>query len=306
MREEALGRLPLLAAASVGEALVRWAMAEQHAGRAVGHVSLSGITINAAGGLSVTRSNDEPLAPELTAGEAPDTLSDIYWWGATLYQLLTGQPPDELQPTPPSTLNPAVDGALDALILSALAHDAAQRPYAWKGVHAELLGFFELIESPPSLDELTAHAKTLPCVPAMHAVPTSPPVQATPRAARYLGDDDTLEEDNFEYSSEFAAWRHHHPALQWVKATLSDMRGQVGAAVLAVVLLAWALWPAAPQPRPEAKPSPAAAQRTATARTVTATPVLVEVSAKPAPYRIVSKVPSEARTSNVALKTTEN
>ncbi len=305
MREEALGRLPLLAAVSVGEALVRWAMAEQLAGRAVGHVNLAGITVNAAGGLSVTRSDEEPLAPELTVGEAPDTLCDIYWWGTTLYQLLTGQQPDDVQPARPSSLNPAVDGALDALILSSLAHDAAQRPYSWQAVHAELLGFFELIESPPSLEELTAHAQTLPGVPAMHAVPVAPPSEkAAARPVRYLGDDDTLDEDNFQFSSEFAAWRHHNPALHWAKATLSDMRGQVGAAVVGMVLLAWVLWPSAPKPRPE--PSTVATQRTALPRAQTPTPMLIEASSKPAPYRITSKVPAEMHTRNVALKAAEN
>jgi serine/threonine protein kinase len=83
----------------------------------------------------------EYMAPEQLSGEDVDQRVDIYAAGCVLYECLTGRPPF-VADTPyqlvaklledtadaPRTINPEVPPALDALIMSALAKDPAQRP----------------------------------------------------------------------------------------------------------------------------------------------------------------------------------
>ncbi|WP_206077500.1 serine/threonine-protein kinase [Massilia sp. HP4] len=73
------------------------------------------------------------MSPEQFRGEAIDSRSDLFSAGVVLYQLLTGQRPFSgttaavMQqvlthtPPPPSRLNPLLPGALDAVVLGALA-----------------------------------------------------------------------------------------------------------------------------------------------------------------------------------------
>jgi serine/threonine protein kinase len=102
-------------------------------------------------------------APEQLRGEPLDLRADIYAVGATLYYLLTGQPPfdardlrelvDRVNHEPaksPRALRPEIPSGLAAVILRCLSKAPAQRPASYPEI-AELLRPFSTIgESPAS------------------------------------------------------------------------------------------------------------------------------------------------------------
>ena len=73
------------------------------------------------------------MAPEQLRGEPTSTSSDIYSFGAVLFEMATGQRPfpesqiakfiDALlhqPPEPPSSLNPNISASLDEIVLKAM------------------------------------------------------------------------------------------------------------------------------------------------------------------------------------------
>jgi serine/threonine-protein kinase len=67
-----------------------------------------------------------PPSPEQMGGEPVDHRCDIFALGALFYEMLTHRPP-AAEPLPPSELNPHVPRALDGIVLSMLARQAASR-----------------------------------------------------------------------------------------------------------------------------------------------------------------------------------
>jgi serine/threonine-protein kinase len=92
------------------------------------------------------------LSPEQARGENVDARSDVYSTGCLLYELLTGHPPftgdspvavayqhvREMAP-PPSTANPDVSPALDAIVMKALAKNPANRYQTAAEMRADLI-----------------------------------------------------------------------------------------------------------------------------------------------------------------------
>src|SRR5262245_14294835 len=101
-------------------------------------------------------------APEQLRGEPLDVRADIYAVGATLYYLLTGQPPLEARdlrelvdrvnheaPKSPRALRPEIPSGLATIILRCLAKSPAQRPASYPAL-AELLRPFSAIGEMPA------------------------------------------------------------------------------------------------------------------------------------------------------------
>src|SRR5262245_39235981 len=101
-------------------------------------------------------------APEQLRGEPLDVRADLYAVGATLYYLLTGQPPLEARdlrelvdrvnhepPKSPRALRPEIPSGLAAIILRCLAKSPAQRPASYPAL-AELLRPFAAIGEMPA------------------------------------------------------------------------------------------------------------------------------------------------------------
>jgi len=139
------------------------------------------------------------LSPEQAQGHAVSARSDLYSVGVTLYELLTGRVPFEgdsavsialkqvaEEPVPPSRLNPAVPGSLDAVVLRALAKDPADRfedadafIAALEAVRAEVTGATAVAPAYAT----TAFAPVAPPLPAPTGAYPAPLTGPAPAAA---------------------------------------------------------------------------------------------------------------------------
>ena len=110
-----------------------------------GRIRVTDFGIARAGGSEITRTGSvmgtaQYLSPEQAQGQDVTAASDIYSIGVMLFEMLTGRVPFDGDspvaiamkqvseaPPPPSSINPAVPPALDAVVLRALAKDPANR-----------------------------------------------------------------------------------------------------------------------------------------------------------------------------------
>lgn len=110
-----------------------------------GTVKMLSFGISSSGFVAAVASGEPPLplyymSPEQVSGEKIDARSNLFTWGAMLYEMVTDQkafPGDdsdavrqkilEAMPVPPSSLNPKISPIASEVILKTLAKDPAQR-----------------------------------------------------------------------------------------------------------------------------------------------------------------------------------
>jgi class 3 adenylate cyclase/DNA polymerase III delta prime subunit len=180
LRERPERRLPIAETLRIGEHVL---CALEHAHRhgvihrnlEPGNVYLDADGGAALGGFGLSRVGDTSLeatdgmlgavsymAPEQALGRPHESRSDLYSFGAVLYELLTGVPPflggdavevitHHLQTPPPllSERAPGTPPALVALVRRLLAKDPEERPAAAREVLAELRGVIHALEHGP-------------------------------------------------------------------------------------------------------------------------------------------------------------
>ena len=122
------------------------------------------------------------MSPEQVRGGTVDARSDLYSFGITLYESLTGRKPFEADtsysvlhaqcneaPIPPITVNPALSPELNAIVLRALEKDPLNRYQTAQEFHDALKALREKPASRPAAVAAAAQAFT----PVVAAAPTS-------------------------------------------------------------------------------------------------------------------------------------
>jgi eukaryotic-like serine/threonine-protein kinase len=142
------------------------------------------------------------FSPEQAQGFALDGRSDVYALGVVLYEMLTGTAPFTAAspvsvaykhvretPAPPSSVEPDVPGAMDRIVLTAMAKDVDERYQSAQDLRGDLLRFERgrpLVGAPmtaiaaPVASTLVAAPVVAPAPP-----PPAPPPVPTPRKGRW-------------------------------------------------------------------------------------------------------------------------
>ncbi len=140
------------------------------------------------------------MSPEQVRRDALDPRSDLFSLGAVLYEMLTcrspfeGKSPEQTRqnillakPPPPSTVNPYVSGALDALVLGMLARDPDKRPANARSVLRDLqrleegFGLRPAASAAPAEPRAVAPIRVPEPAPRIEPTPPQPAIESEPR-----------------------------------------------------------------------------------------------------------------------------
>ena len=114
------GPLPIARAIRMARDIARELARAHLEGRVHGSLKPSSIVVSPSGAVQITGFGSDPV----------DHREDVYAFGALFYEMLTSLPPfagNSKAPQPPSEMNPHVPRALDAVVLSMLAKEPAER-----------------------------------------------------------------------------------------------------------------------------------------------------------------------------------
>ncbi|GGR68200.1 putative serine/threonine-protein kinase [Micromonospora fulviviridis] len=172
------------------------------------------------------------LSPEQARGEAVDARSDVYAAGCVLFELLCGHPPfvgdspvsvayQHVRETPPtpSTINPDVNPAVDAIVLKALSKNPLNRYQSAGEMRADLL---RAAAGRPVL--------ATPVMPAEETMPMAPAGAGGYQQTQVMGP------QTRQQAPARVGDARKRKSSAWVIATFAAL------GVLAVIALATALW----------------------------------------------------------------
>jgi serine/threonine-protein kinase len=274
-----LHHIPLTTGLQLSLQIVRMVADAHDRGEIVGILDAAHLVCASSGALSFKQAGGDPIAPELSRGELPDRLTDVYAVGALMYRLLSGQRVNPRRVNePPSHFNPAVDSSLDELVLECLEEDPSERPYSAAEVERRLLDVYdELGLEPDSKTEATHLISST-------VAKRKPKAKAAPQRIVVMEDEDDDWEPQLPKSAD----------KKWLLVGLASL------AALAFMVLTWppkkheAPAPAADVAEVAAKPEPAPAPTPKVeARLVPAEPAAPEkAAAKPSVKTTVRKAPA--------------
>jgi serine/threonine-protein kinase len=131
------------------------------------------------------------MSPEQVRGDTVDARSDLYSFGVTLYEMLTGRKPFQADtsysvlnaqlnqaPTPPAELDPSISLQMNAIVLRALAKLPEQRFQTAEEFRSALKALREVQMAPPPAPAVSARSvidMPLSAAPPQYTAPQPPP-----------------------------------------------------------------------------------------------------------------------------------